>query len=359
MPFAASVGVALLLALGQDVPLGPSREGVEVPSVKRVRPIERPIAVNARQVVQFAPPEPTPLPTDAEIARVEVPAELLRLVRAFDSDSYAERMSARDAIASRAPNKMELMALLLRKDLSLDARHALVALLSEAIMNAPRGALGIRMEGPLMRETGVRVTALVPGMPAERVLQPGDLLREIDGRPLLDRTELIRTVQSLAPGVEVQLLVRRMRRDAEGRVMVGPDGAELTDDLRVRVRLGSTEDLDADGDPRANVANPLAAERTAQIAEAQRRFLPSAASVPFPERVEEAPRRSAANIDTLRKQLASMQLAGVDAELLRPLRVRLDRAAKTLLSAADDAERAQVQVELEELATEVRRLRGL
>lgn len=362
----AKAGIALLL-LAQDAPAEtsprstPGRGMQGDRAVRRPvdRPIDQPIVLNGRQDLQLAPPTPAPLPTDADIARVQIQPDLLRLVRAFDSDSFAERASARDAIAARSPSSLELMAILLRKDLSLDARHALVTLLSDAIMHAPRGALGIRMDGPLMRETpGVRVTALVPGMPAERVLQPGDLLREIEGKPLIDRTELIRTVQSLAPGVEVQLLVRRVRRDAEGRVLTGPDGAELTDDLRVRVRLGSTDDLETDGEPAGNVANPLVAERAAQVAEAQRRFLPAAATVAFPAREEEAPKKSAVSVELLRRQLAAMQLAGVDPELLRPLRARVDLADKTLRGSSDHAQRSSAQAELEALAVEIRRIRG-
>lgn len=308
--------------------------------------------VLAQQQMQLPGLDADPLPTDAEIARVPVPPDLLQIARAFDSDSYAERAAAREQLSARKATANELMAVLLRRDLTVDARHAFVSQLAFAIMNAPRGALGIRMEGPLMRETGVRVTGLVPGMPAERVLEVGDLLREIDGKPLVDRSELIRTVQSLAPGVEIQLLVRRIRRDAEGRVLVGPDGAELTDELRVRMRLGSTQDLEGNGDPNG-VANPMAAARAAQIAEAERRFLPAPTVVAFPDREKPAPPKPA-TLDGLRKQVALLQLSGADPEVMKSIRARLEDLALMLKQASDPATREKLQGYLDALAVEIR-----
>jgi HAMP domain-containing protein len=53
-----------------------------------------------------------------------------------------------------------------------------------------------------------------------------------------------------------------------------------------------------------------------------------------------------------------MQLAGVDPELLRPLRARVDLADKTLRGSSDHAQRSSAQAELEALAVEIRRIRG-
>jgi hypothetical protein len=344
----ASAAVALLLAQNiGEAPVAP-----RTPSVPRRVVPGNDGGVLAQQQMQLPGLDADPLPTDAEIARVPVPPDLLQIARAFDSDSYAERAAAREQLSARKAPANELMAVLLRRDLTVDARHAFVSQLAFAIMNAPRGALGIRMEGPLMRETGVRVTGLVPGMPAERVLEVGDLLREIDGKPLVDRSELIRTVQSLAPGVEIQLLVRRIRRDAEGRVLVGPDGAELTDELRVKMRLGSTQDLEGNGDPNG-VANPMAAARAAQIAEAERRFLPAPTVVAFPDREKLAPPKPA-TLDGLRKQVALLQLSGADPKVMKSIRARLEDLALMLKQASDPATREKLQGYLDALAVEIR-----
>ena len=344
----ASAAVALLLAQNiGEAPFAP-----RTPSVPRRVVPGNDGGVLAQQQMQLPGLDADPLPTDAEIARVPVPPDLLQIARAFDSDSYAERAAAREQLSARKAPANELMAVLLRRDLTVDARHAFVSQLAFAIMNAPRGALGIRMEGPLMRETGVRVTGLVPGMPAERVLEVGDLLREIDGKPLVDRSELIRTVQSLAPGVEIQLLVRRIRRDAGGRVLVGADGAELTDELRVKMRLGSTQDLEGNGDPNG-VANPMAAARAAQIAEAERRFLPAPTVVAFPDREKPAPPKPA-TLDGLRKQVALLQLSGADPEVMKSIRARIEDLALMLKQASDPATREKLQGYLDALAVEIR-----
>jgi hypothetical protein len=231
-----------------------------------------------------------------------------------------------------------------------------VSILEQRIMLAPRGALGVRMEGPLMRETGVRITGLVPGMPAERVLKVGDLIREVDGQPLLDRSDLIRAVQSMPPGLEVQLVVRRTMRDADGKVLVGDDGLERVEELKIKMRLGSTEDLDEKGDAQGAVANAMSPQRAIQVEEARRRFLPSPAKVDFPDREKPAERQSA-NPESMRKQLAAMQLAGVDAELIRGMRERLDTLVNRLMASPDQSTLEQIQAALEALSNEIRALR--
>jgi hypothetical protein len=347
----ALLALAFVFAL-QNSTVAPARPKIE-PKVLGGRAVV--VDVNGRmlQVGDEAPP----LPTDAELARVDVPAELVRLARQFDAETFAERDSAREQILARKPSPAEIMALLLRRDLSIDARHGLVAILEERILNAPRGALGIRMDGPLMREPGVRVTGLVAGMPGERVLRIGDLISAIDGRPLLDRSDLIRSVQSLAPGVEIELDVRRTMRDAEGRVLVGDDGRERTEQLKLSLRLGSTDDLDERGDPPGGgAANAMSGVRRLQVEEAQRRFLPKPTVVEFPERAA-PPEREPANPESLRKQLAALQLTGVDPDLIRGIRERLEAVVARLATSPDESTRTQVEAALEAIANEIRAVR--
>jgi hypothetical protein len=342
-----------LLVLAQNSAVAPGRPGVQV---KPIAPQNQPFIDARGRIIQLGD-EAQPLPTDAELARVDVAADLVRLARQFDAETYAERASAREQILARKPSPQELMALLLRRDLTNDARHALVSILEQRILEAPRGALGIRMDGPFMRETGVRVTGLVPGMPAERVLKVGDLIHSVDGKQLLDRSDLIRAVQALPPGLEVELAVRRTARDAEGKVLVGDDGRERVEELRIKLRLGSTDDLDDRGDPQGGgVANAMTGARLGQIEEARRRFLPIPTVVDFPDR-EKPAAREPANPDTLRKQLAALQLTGADPDLVRGIRERLDAVTSRLGTAPDQATRAQIEAALEAIATEIRALR--
>lgn len=345
--------VLVLLILAQNAPVAPMKPQVRA---KGLANSNAAVMIDPNGRISTLATKAPPLPTDSELARIEVPAELLRLARQFDSDAFVERAAAREQLTARKPTADELMALLLRTDLSNEARHAIVSILEQRIMHAPRGALGVRMEGPLMRETGVRITGLVPGMPAERVLRIGDLIREVDGQTLLDRSDLIRAVQSMPPGLEVQLLVRRTMRDAEGKVVVGDDGLERVEDLKLKMRLGSTEDLDEKGDPQGAVANAMTPQRAMQVDEARRRFLPNPSVVAFPDR-EQPSGRLPANPEAMRKQLAAMQLAGVDAELVRGMRERLDSLVNRMLTTPDQSTREQVQAALEALSTEIRALR--
>jgi hypothetical protein len=359
--------VVAALILLQAVPPEAKKPEVKKPEVKNAAPQRAALNIAAQQ----APGVPIvldggdlaqavdapPLPADKELLRVQVPADLVRLAQVFDADSFAERMSALEQITARKPSPNEVMALLLRSDLSNEARHALLAVLEQSIVNAPRGALGIRMEGPMMREAGVKITGLVPGMPAERVLQVGDVIREVEGKPLLDRSDLIRSVQSMPPGLEVKLTVRRTKRDPEGKVVVGADGVERAEDVAVKLRLGSTDDLNQRGDPGAgSVVNALAQQRKAQMAEARRRFLPPSALVEFASRVR-PPDQPAVNVKVLRKSLAALQLAGSDAERVRVLRERLDRVVERLESAPDEVSRQAALAELDAVAAEIRALR--
>jgi hypothetical protein len=345
--------VLAFLVLAQNAPVAPAKPQVRA---KGLANSNAAVMIDATgRVRQFTNDVPA-LPTDSELSRIEVPSELLRIARQFDSDAYIERAAAREQLIARKPTPNELMALLLRTDLSNEARHGVVSILEQRILLAPRGALGVRMEGPLMRETGVRITGLVPGMPAERVLKIGDLIREVDGQPLLDRSDLIRAVQSMPPGLDVQLLVRRTMRDADGKVLVGDDGIERVEELKLKMRLGSTEDLDERGDAQGAVANAMSPQRAMQVEEARRRFLPSPTAVDFPDRAQQG-ERQAANPESMRKQLAAMQLAGADADLVRGMRERLDALVSRLMTSPDPSTREQVQAALEALATEIRALR--
>ncbi|MFM7261419.1 MAG: PDZ domain-containing protein [bacterium] len=308
------------------------------------------------------------LPSDAELAAIDVPAELVRLARALDAEHYSDRSAARTAILARRPSQNELMALLLRRDLGDEARQALIGILRERILKSPRGALGIRMETMLMREEGVRITGVIAGMPAEKVLQVGDLVVEVNGSALRDRNDLIRVVQSLEPGDEVRVKVRRVRRDEAGKVIVDENGAEATETLDVKMRLGSTEDLDAQGDPLNPIApnplmlNPAVLGREAIADAAAERFLPKPRVVPVRRAISEPANSAPLTVDSLRQLLVEFQLGGGNPDLVRQFRARIDAIERQVVAIAkterapDDRARfeAAVQSMLESIEAEIR-----
>ncbi len=317
---AAIVALALAAAnFAQAAPARPAIVQVEVGN-------RRGGAVVAPQMFRQAQPVgPLPLPSDADLARVTIEAELLRLVRALDSEQFSDRSSARSAIIARKVTPDELMALLTRHDLSEETSNALVAILRERILTAPRGALGIRMEGMAVRERGVRISGLVAGMPGEKVLVVGDVVASVNGEALTDRNDLIRLVQSLPPGVDVKLVVHRTERDAQGRPIIDANGVEQTKIMEVALRLGSTDDLVDRSDPASTtMANPATAERQATAVAAAERFLPKTQVIQFVRSVDSTQSNGPVSLESVRQFLMESQLGGGDVAMIRVFRKRLD-----------------------------------
>jgi hypothetical protein len=337
---------------------------------------------NQQMVVPRAEPK---LPSDQELAQVRVDPELVRLARELDAQGFAERRGAREAIMARKPAPDELMALLLRKDLGDEARHQLVGILRNRILTAPRGALGIRMENAAERDGGVRVTGLVPGMPAEKVLKPGDIIRQVNDTVLRNTLDLVNAVQSLPPGVEIRVVVKRVRADAlaekgpakppvKGGVPAdAPPGApaDIHEEIAASMRLGSTEELQEKGEPLAggnNIrgiggvvvggqvvgAGMITFERVATAQAAAKRFLPQPTAVVFPGRERAEAERQPATVDSVRSLLMGLQLSDGDPELVRILRARLDGIAEQLGRTGDPDMKVKLQRALDALEEEVR-----
>ena len=336
-----SIPAAILAASLAPAQLAPVQDG-------RIPPVQ----IGGAQLPVARQPS---LPSDSDLARIDVAPELLRLVRALDSESFADRASARAGIVARRAMPDELMAVLIRKDLSVEARHALVSILRDRIVNAPRGALGVRMEQFVERQGGVRVIGLVAGMPAEKKLVVGDVLRSVNGTPLVTSLDLTRVVQSLPPGLEVKVGVRRVKRDAGGKAIVGADGLETTEELELSLRLGSTDELAERGDQQGGVANAVSIERQAAAEEAARRFLPQlpVVRVAKPPETTEAPLQPA-TLESVRSMLMELQLSGGDPELVRLHRQRLDFLTQQFAAARDETSRRALRQSLEALASEIR-----
>lgn len=325
----------------------------------------RPVVIDGNNVMFGVPKAEPKLPSDAELAKVDVPAELVRIARTLDAASLSERGAARAALEARKPSPDELMALLLRRDLGDEARHQVVAVLRDRILHAPRGALGIRMENAQEKDGGVRIIGLVQGMPAEKLMKVGDVIRKVNETPLRITADLVNAVQTLPPGVEVKLLVRRLRKDAlaPNAPVGGAEAAQAFEEIELSLRLGSTEELNEKGDPAivgngvaqvAGGANFVTYERVLAAAMAAKRFLPQPAKVEFPDRAQEDEDRPAVTLESTRKLLMELQLADGDADLVRVYRARLDQLTEQWGRTTDAQTRVRLLRALEVLEGEIR-----
>ncbi len=82
-----------------------------------------------------------------------------------------------------------------------------------------RPYLGIRY---VQRPRGAEVQEVLPGSPAEEAgLKVGDLIREVDGRPVSTARPLAELLSAYRPGDRVTLTVEREGREMEIRVTLG------------------------------------------------------------------------------------------------------------------------------------------
>ena len=171
------------------------------------------------------------------------------MVRALGATDFAQRDAATTALRdAKVPDEQIWIHLLSTPGgLSYEAHARLLDIGYARIKDAPRGALGIQMAGRMGENDGVTVTALIPNMPAQKVLRPGDRIVELDGKPIQVSTQLSAIVQTKRPGERIALVVMRGQRDAVGRVVGGPDGRPVETRHELEIEVGSRADLEKFG----------------------------------------------------------------------------------------------------------------
>ena len=104
-----------------------------------------------------------------------------------------------------------LMGVLVRGDLQEEQRVRLLGILEWRVMNKSRGAVGVRMtqRGFNQNPRGIEVAAVIPGLPAERVLKVGDIIHRLTGNEALRNEQLILQVQQMRPGERLKVEVLR------------------------------------------------------------------------------------------------------------------------------------------------------
>ncbi|MCH8342621.1 MAG: PDZ domain-containing protein [Planctomycetes bacterium] len=271
---ALAAGMANHCLAGQEEPEGRGTHG----DPQLGPPIVIQLLPNTPRVVG-----PLAFPTRQELASVDVTAQVMALVARLDHPCYREREAATQALHDGRDNRRQLYAVLAREALSAEQRHRLLAVVRQRLLNTPRGALGIRMrfEQPDANQPGeVVIMDLLPGLPAERVLQLGDRITHVDGNPLTARNDLIHRVQARRPGDEVQLVVNRVRRDGDGRPLWNEVRQPQYETLEIGIVLGSAELLKQFGSRKTEVESM----REAEADWAMTFFAPQPALIKFRDR---------------------------------------------------------------------------
>lgn len=188
---------------------------------------------------------------------------------------------------------------------------------------------------------GVRITATIPGMPAERHLEPDDLIVAIDGGAVQDRSDLIRVVQGRAPGDPVRIEALRPTRDDRGKIQIGADGQPVTRRIEVTFPLGSTRDLERTGDPGTTLfSDPVSAERVELARLVRERWSTRPARVRLPGDREAAARLAEGDVERHPEvQALRRYREAVDAGLLvydEAAAATLEATQRRLASLAED-----------------------
>lgn len=258
----AAFGAAALAAGASAQQVDP-----DMPAVLRQRAVRQP-----EVIVPMPPPEGGMFPSRDELAETEIPAALDELAARLDDPDYTKREAATRSLVEGDFDLIELYALLDQRPLSGEQRYRVLAAIWERLLESPHGALGITLgfqPGDLPGEPGeVIVRDLLPGLPAEHVLQRGDFITRIDGAELYAQSDLVLRVQMKRPGDAVQLTVKRPLRDAEGKPLTDRTGQIRFDTRTIDIELGSAELLARFDDGRSQGRIDMERRRQAQRAAA-------------------------------------------------------------------------------------------
>ena len=288
----------------------------------------------------------TPPWSPARMNGVVADPAVTALVRDLGATEFAQRDAATTALRdAKVPDEQIWIHLLSTPGgLSYEAHARLLDIGYTRIKDAPRGALGIQMAGRMGENNGVTVTALIPNMPAQKVLRPGDRIVELDGKPIQVSQQLSTIVQTKRPGERIALVVMRGQRDAVGRVVGGPDGRPVETRHELEIEVGSRADLEKFGD--GGMDAPVFDRGRDQMSELLLETFPAPVRMIRMERVpgELIAVDSHPDIIQLQAQLARPDGLGLGAGVRSVLRARLDSLeASARAPGLTDDERAWFQ----------------
>ena len=223
------------------------------------------------------------LPTDQDLEFVTVDPALAKLVAMLDHAMFGAREKAMQRLLEGIVDRRQICKMLAGKRLSSEQRHRLLLVLRDDLLHGPpRGAIGISIDRRRRRVNEIIVEQLVEGLPAIKVLEPGDRVTHLNGQPAAGWGSFVAMIQARNPGDAVTITVQR-RVDQDDQ---GPQEPKMRT-LQFELVLGSTELLidPATGQVQRNTNLELARAKDAD--QAAVRFGPQ------PRRIEFRPRSTA------------------------------------------------------------------
>lgn len=145
------------------------------------------------------------------------------LIAQIDSDQYEVRESATRALVESDEIRLADLELILQtRKLSLEQRQRLTTAARDRFVNSPRAGMGVQFF--LVLHTRVIVDKMVETFPAAKVLEPGDLIVEINGERLEGpsaQAAIRRNIICRDPGDELDVVIRRGEQRLRLRVPLG------------------------------------------------------------------------------------------------------------------------------------------
>ena len=208
-----------------------------------------------------------------KLKRSKIPTEVLDLVARLASDDFAEREAASSALRKIALSDDILLAVLEQRPLGFEEQNRLLRVIQWRVRERRRGAVGIRMR---MAQSGVVITELVAGLPAEQVLEVGDEIVMINGEVVRSNDDLVKVVQALLPETLIKMMVLRPKKLKPGEVL--GKAQQPKEEIEVEFPLGDYEKLQSD--PNATgLTNPETERRKELVRAIQERYEPKAARI--------------------------------------------------------------------------------
>ena len=306
------LGNVLLIAawacLGTTVAAAPLQLDPAIPVPAELR--QRNQQPGKAQPTTANPDNAPTLPSNDDLLKRTPSPLAVELVGELGAAGYAQRRAAAERLQRGEVPLEDLLTLLAKGGLSIEQHHRLLAITFDRIVNAPRGALGIQMESAGVA-TGVRISRVIAGFPAEKHLQVDDVIVAIDGRAIQSSEDLLLIVQGHPPGTEVRVEAVRGERDARGKVRLDEAGQPITRRIDVRVPLGSKRELDnAEPATRGFGRDPLDTARQELGRSLLRRFPPTVLNTRLPDDAKVEAEFASRSVD--RHELVETLMAEID-----------------------------------------------